>query len=578
MAIQPLETRVQDVVYTLDTGTGLRSVQWLLAVAAVFVLVLLFQVSQFKGLKEPEAMELAQLGRNLSEQKSFVTKVVRPASMEFLRARPASGGDSQVMNHPDLFHAPLYPTLLAAGFRLFPTAFAPGQRGVYSPEQWIMMPLNHTFALLTGIFVWLIGSRLFNRKVGMLGTACFFLSRTLWEDSVSGLGLTPVYFFMAAAFYLALVAADRARAGERGIRLALPLIASAAVIGLAALTRYAALAVIPGILLYLGFALKRRSMVWLPVFLAVVAIMLAPWVVRNLRVCGSPFGMAHYRMLADSRLSDGDAWERALKLPASSLGAWIGVIQRNLIVRGGEYLRDGIPGLGDGIVLWPLFITTFFFRFVRPEVRLFRWAILVSMLCMLAAAAVFGDPVFRLMTAFWPIIIIYGLAFFFVLLDRLQFQLRIINGAITGMVVALTAVPYVFALLPPRPGVPYPPYFPPFIQYVTEMLEPDDVLATDMPWATAWYGRRTSVYLPIDLNDFYQINDYRRTIKGVYLTTLTTDLPMTRQLMTGPFRQWYPILNNRLPNDFPLTQGLPLSNRDQLFLTDQLRLPESRQP
>ncbi|MBP7274747.1 MAG: glycosyltransferase family 39 protein [Kiritimatiellae bacterium] len=578
MAIQPLETRVQDVVYTLDTGTGLRSIQWLLAVAAVFVLVLLFQVSQFKGLKEPEAMELAQLGQNISEQRAFVTKVVRPASMEFLSARPGSDANTQVMNHPDMFHAPLYPVLLAAGFKLFPTAFAPGQRGVYSPEQWIIMPLNHTFAILTGVLVWIIAGRLFNRKVSMVATACYFLSRTIWEDSISGLGLTLVYFFITAAFYLTLVAADRARAGERWMRFALPMVGSAVLVGLAALTRYAALAVIPGLLLYLGFALKRRSTIWLPVYLAVVALMLAPWMARNMSVSGTPFGMAHYRMWTDSKGSEGDAWERDLDVPGKGLGEWVGLMRRNLIVRGGEYLRDGIPGLGDGIVIWPLFLTTFFFRFVRPEVRLFRWALLVSMISMWMAAALFGDPVFRMMTIFWPFIIIYGLAFFFVLLDRLQFQLRIVNGAITGLVVLLTAVPYALALLPPRPGVPYPPYYPPFIQYVTEMLSPADVMATDMPWATAWYGRRISVYLPIKLNDFYQINDYRRTIKGVYLTTLTTDLPMTRQLLTGPFRQWYPILNNRLPNDFPLTQGLPLSNRDQLFLTDQLRLPESRNP
>ncbi len=578
MSNQPLETSVQNVVYTLDTGTGLRAIQWVLSIAALFVLILLFQVSQFKGLKDAEAMELAQLGHNIAQRKAFVTQVVRPATMEYLRASAAAGGDSKIDNHPDLFHAPLYPVLLAGGFATFPAAFAPGQRGIFPPEQWIMMPLNHLFAILAGALVWLIGERLFNRKVGLLGALCYYLSRTVWDDSISGLGLTLVYFFVALAFYLTLIAAERIRSGEKGARLAFPLVGAAVAIGLGALTRYAALAVIPGILLHLGFALKKRSVAWLSVFIAIVAVMMAPWMARNVKVSGNPFGMAHYRMFNDSGVSDGDTWERTLKPPPGGLGVVYNTVRANLVKRGGQLFRDGLPKLGDGLILWPLFVSTFLFRFVRPEVRLFRWSVLLSMVSLFMVAAVFGDAVFRLMTVFWPIIIVYALAFFFVLLDRLHYQLRIVNGAITAVVILLTAVPYVLALLPPRAGVPYPPYFPPFVQYVTGMLEPADVMATDMPWATAWYGQRTSIYLPIDMDDFFQINDYRRTIKGVYFTPLTTDLPMTRQLMTGPYRKWFPLLQGRLPNDFPLTQGLPLSNRDQLFLTDQLRLPEANQP
>jgi hypothetical protein len=575
MATRPIETRVQDVVYSLDAGQGLRAIQVGLAVAAVFFILVLFQVAQFKGLKEAEAMELAQLGRNVLEQKSFVTQVVRPASMEYLRVGGRTGGDSRIGNHPDLFHAPLYPGLLAAGFAAFPNAFAPGSRGVFPPEQWIMMPLNHLFTIFSGVLVWLIGQRLFSRKIGLLGMLCFFLSRTVWEDSVSGLGLTMVYAFLLAAFYLVLIAAERIRAGEATGRWALPLAAAALACGLAALTRYAALAVVPGLLLHLGLALKRRSALWLPVFLAVLLAVMAPWIVRNVRVCGHPFGLAAHLALNDSRLSEGDTWQRELKPPPARPGALLGAMRAKAIERTGHYLREGLPRLGDGPILWPLFIAAFFFRFSRDEVRRLRWGVLLSMAVLFFAATFWGDRVFRLMTVFWPFIILYGLAFFFVLLDRLQYHLRLANIALTTLVVALTAGPYVFALLPPRAGVPYPPYFPPFVQYITGMIEPGDVLATDMPWGTAWYGRRTSILLPTSVDEFYQINDYRRAIKGVYFTTLTTDKPFARVLLTGPYKSWFPLLMGQLPEDFPLTQGMPLNNRDQLFLTDQLRTPDA---
>lgn len=574
MATRPIESRVQDVVYSLDAGPGLRTIQVGLAVAAVFFIMVVFQVAQFKGLKEAEAMELAQLGRNLLERKAFVTQVVRPASMEYLREGGRTGGDSRIDAHPDLLHAPLYPGLLAAGFAAFPNAFAPGSRGVFPPEQWIMMPLNHLFAVLAGVLVWLIGQRLFSRKIGLLGMLCFFLSRTVWEDSVSGLGLTMVYTFLLASFYLAIVAAERARTGEPTGRWALPLIGAGLAFGLAALTRYAALAALPGLMLHLGWALKRRSAVWLPVFLAVVFAVMTPWMVRNHRVCGNPFGLAPHLALSGSRLSEGDAWQQELKAPPSKPGTILGAMRAKMIERAGHYLRDGVPRLGDGPVLWPLFVVAFFFRFSRDEVRRLRWGVLLSMLAFFIAATVWGDRVFRMMTVFWPFIILYGLAFFFVLLDRLQYRLRLANIALTALVVILTAGPYAFALLPPRAGVPYPPYFPPFVQFVAGMLEPGDVMATDMPWGTAWYGRRTSILLPRTLDEFYQINDYRRAIKGVYFTTLTTDQPFARTLLTGPYKSWFPLLQGRLPEDFPLTQGMPLNNRDQLFLTDQLRAPE----
>ncbi len=96
-------------------------------------------------------------------------------------------------------------------------------------------------------------------------------------------------------------------------------------------------------------------------------------------------------------------------------------------------------------------------------------------------------------------------------------------------------------------------------------------MCTDMPWATAWYGSRTSLLLPTTIDEYYEINDYMRRISGLYFTTLTRDREYVRTLLTGPYRTWFPLLEGRIPSDFPLTQGFPLSNLDQLFLTDRQR-------
>ena len=101
-------------------------------------------------------------------------------------------------------------------------------------------------------------------------------------------------------------------------------------------------------------------------------------------------------------------------------------------------------------------------------------------------AALFGEGTFRLMHIFWPLIIIYALSFFFILLERLQLKVRVLNIGVIAIFILLNAMPLILALLPPRQGIPYPPYFPPYISHISDLLKTDEFICTDMPWATAW--------------------------------------------------------------------------------------------
>jgi hypothetical protein len=132
----------------------------------------------------------------------------------------------------------------------------------------------------------------------------------------------------------------------------------------------------------------------------------------------------------------------------------------------------------------------------------------------------------------------------------------------------------ILALLPPRAPMPYPPYFPPFIVNVSNMLQPTEVLMTDMPWATAWYGNRSSILLTRDMDGFFAINDFQQRISAIYFTTLTRDKAWIRELKTGDYKTWLPILEGRIPREFPMMHGFPMNNLDQLFLTDRPRWTE----
>jgi hypothetical protein len=197
------------------------------------------------------------------------------------------------------------------------------------------------------------------------------------------------------------------------------------------------------------------------------------------------------------------------------------------------------------------------------------------MLLLLILASFFGDATARLFVLFWPFIILYGFAFFFILLDRLQLRLRLFNLAITTLFVVLGALPLlplILTIMPLRAGCPYPPYYPPFVRHVCNILAPEEIMCTDMPWATAWYGNRTSLLLPATIDDFYEINDYTKRIGGMYFTQLTMNKPWVNSLLTGRDRTWFPLFENRIPSDFPLLYGtsIPSGTMDQLFLTDRM--------
>jgi len=169
-------------------------------------------------------------------------------------------------------------------------------------------------------------------------------------------------------------------------------------------------------------------------------------------------------------------------------------------------------------------------------------------------------------------VILYGLAFFSIFLDRLDLSIQLYKIGLTGLVVGLTALPLLVTIfLSPAPGLPYPPYYAPFVMRVSELLKPNEIMCTDMPWATAWYGKRISILLPKTLDDYYEINDYRKYISGLYITTLSKDRPFVSSLLEGSEKTWFPIMMGRLPEDFPLKQGFALNQSDQLFLTDSVR-------
>ncbi len=569
MVSKPFESKIQDIVYNVDVGIGLRLIKAGLYLLFLLALTVVYTATQFRGLTSPEAMDYAQVGRNIALKGGFTTEYIRPVSMWYLIEHSPSH-DPMIQDHPDIVHAPLYPLLLAAGFKSLESAFMSDKpTSTYPPEQWVIVPFGHLCTILTGLFLFLIGRRLFDQRVAMLGTTMYFLSDSVWAASISGTPLSLATLLTVLAFYALLTAAANRTDGRPFSACLIPYLLCALFCILAFLTRYALAVLVPAVLLFIVWSFRENRYRWAVGFVLIFLVGISPWLIRNVNVSGGILGLAPLLAFNGNDPVTGSLFERTF-LQTPDLGPKLHQLQIKWLTNMAGLLSGDILTLGDGI-LASLFITTFLYNFSRDHVRRLRWCIALAMLLLMVVGACFGPVTTNLLHIFWPFAILYGLSFFFILLERLQIRIPIARLAIIVAVVALGALPLLFTLLPPRAAPPYPPYFPPYITHVCRMIKAEELLATDMPWATAWYGDRNSLALPASIDDFYEINDYTKRISGIYFTTITRDREYVRTLLTGEYRTWFPLLEGRIPSDFPLTQGFPLNNLDQLFLTDRPR-------
>src|SRR5579863_9733281 len=120
---------IQDIIHRLEVGAGLRHLRKALILIGMLGLILLYDFRGMKNLNTMEAMDSAQLARNIAEGKGFSTLFIRPFSIYLLESAyadahgPPALGDmtdrGQVRDkHPDLANPPVYPLVLASFMKL----------------------------------------------------------------------------------------------------------------------------------------------------------------------------------------------------------------------------------------------------------------------------------------------------------------------------------------------------------------------------------------------------------------------------------------------------------------------------
>src|SRR4030095_4025612 len=206
------------------------------------------------------------------------------------------------------------------------------------------------------------------------------------------------------------------------------------------------------------------------------------------------------------------------------------------------------------ILVAPVFFVALLHLFKNRQTALCRWCILSMWLCAVFGMAVFGVESPNGLTGaavvqandlwvlFIPVMTFYGLAFVLVLWSRLEINLRLARFGFLSLIYAVSAAPFasqfIDLLSTPKNRVQWPPYVPPFIGILGQWTTEREIIASDMPWAVAWYGDRKRLWLPMSRNDFISLNDYNQLggrLVGLYLTPVTGNGAFLHDVVKGEF-------------------------------------------
>jgi hypothetical protein len=586
---------LQEFIHKFEEGVGAVYIKRFFLFLVFAGLVAAYDVRKFKSFASSEAMDSAQIARNLAHGEGFTTKFIRPLQIKLMQMK--AGGSKAynplTNNLPDISNAPVYPLLEAGVLRVTPKA-AVEQNGFqrYRPEVWIALLNQALFAfLLWSVFV--LGRKIFDASVGATTAAVVALTEVFWRFTVSGL---PTILLMIITVWVFWCLADlefksrEAKAPER--RYTIVSILLGALLAIGALTRYSyAWMILPIVGFAAAFMGARRGRV-IAITIVMLIAALAPWCFRNYQICGRPFGIAGFApvelttFLPENHLQRSMPQNLAFDLNRVDMGQYV----KKLLVGAGAVFQKDLPVLGGSWVT-ALFLVGLLAPFQNPGLGRLRLFLVISILLLIAVQSIGKTAIsdqspeinsenLLILTA--PLVFMFGVALFYAFLDQALFEFPRYRGAAVSAFVAVVSIPLAISFLPPRTiPVAYPPYWPPHVSLVASWMNPDELMMSDMPWAVAWYGDRKCAWITLDAGngapyDFYAINDYLRPIKGLMLTPITMNARFLDDFLKGNEAAWSrfaldTMVRTNIPGGFPLVSAPTGFLPDFLVLMDRKR-------
>ncbi len=581
----------------LDSAMIIRRVLFLILLLGLCIYHLFFS---FSGLTQARGIDQAQIGREIAAHSTFNTKFLRPLSVYQVnnhRKETELDGLVSPTNFADVFHAPLNPLLNSVALRMFKDQWEYSDTSsVYFLDR-VIAGMSMILFLLSIFISYLLISRIFDTKIAGISCLTVLLSSTMWDFTQSGLPQMLMLFLFSFGLYFLFKAIETQQEETQPfVWIAL----AAGFFGLLALTHWLTMWLFFGLLLFSAFYFRPKGVMSILLIVIFVAIVSA-WGFRNFKVCGDWLGSGLYSL--QTGLAEGDT---------SAIFRNYNPDQQAFDTRGlfSKFVLNSIKQLEDlykflgAIVIAPMFFLSLLHPFKRPEIAHFRWCILSMWLFAVLGMTIYGLPEGRLdpnqlHILFAPIMAAYGLAFLTVVWNRIGFETNhpmVAQGHLI-IVAIISAIPLLLPLPKNlRNGIMadrmqravWPPYYPPQISVLNKWTNEQEVILSDIPWAVAWYANRASMWLPRDMDQFADLEEYvegmGRKFAGIYITPVTVNSNLISNISRGPYAAWREVIMTGegidmgvrfLPEDFPFQDILPM-NEQLYFFSDRQRWLEGR--
>jgi 4-amino-4-deoxy-L-arabinose transferase-like glycosyltransferase len=484
---------------------------WGLVCLGTVFLYLVFMVHNLDAITDIDALDYAQIARNLAQGKGFSTDFIKPLTLTRI---------TTLDQHPDLIYPPLH-TLVTSVFI----------RALGANKRAIALACGVPF-LLTLLVTYLLGLRLFDKRVAVLGTALFGLYLGTLRYSISGLEVCLLGLWVTGLFLvLYLLAGEHKR---------VPWLAasSGALLGLIYLTKEIWMVLLVPALLYLFFTVERRQR-WLALGLALgaFALVILPWCIRVAHLTGNPFfTWRWYETEMETMTNPGNTLYRSYRPDVQSPLTFMIYHPAEVYdkLHDGAMTLYGVLATLSGPFALGFFVVAILVPLGNAAFERLRY-LLYAAYVLLFGALCWVMPSPRMMYPLGPIIGLIAAALFFRVLTPLsrryapQQQARALNWGL-ALFVLLQAMPLLGNLSQrSRPGAETSATRVEALCKQVADATGEGVIVADVPWYTAWYGQRTSIWLPRSWDDLERLQMDVGQIQYLLLTPTVANWESTER-------------------------------------------------
>ena len=597
--------RIQTLIHATEVGGGSRWLKYISLAVALVALVGFYDLRAYRNFSSPEAMDAAQVARNVAEGRGYTTEFIRPFSLYLVQKHNRAGHPGEILStnamdfaqinrpHPDLANAPVYPTVLAGLMKvwtpdwkvqLHKPFWSEGGRFLRYKAEFRIAIFNQILLLAVVALTFLLAKKLFDGQAAWLAALLTLGSDLLWKFSVSGLSTLLVLVIFLGLIWLLVKVEELGRAElPDPRRLFILVITIGLLTGLGMLTRYSfGWLIVPVVVFLTLFGGARRTGLAAAAMLA-FAVVVSPWIARNLAVSGTIFGTAGYAVAEGTFVFPSTNLMQSLNPNLNSVYGMMPYVRK--FAENTRYILQNGLLQANGVWVGALFFAGLLLGLRNLAARRLRYFTMMCLGVFIIAEALGRTQLSiitpemnseNLLALLTPLVAIFGVAFFLTLLNQMNVPTPQVRYGVIALLAIIACQPLIGTLVSKASPVAYPPYYPPDIQKIAGWMRPDELTMSDVPWAVAWYGDRQCTWTTINSQyEFFALNDYLKPVHALYLTLGTMDARLVTECLQGGVDSWgnfvlKTVAANQIPSQFPLKASGRLSGFG-LFLTDRQR-------